>query len=140
MRTTVQSDPVRCTGCGACQSICPRQAIRMEADAEGFMYPVVDSAICIACDLCEKSCPGGKEIRRPEPQILGSQITDQEIRRVSSSGGVFTALAARMIRQGGVVFGTIMNESMTAETVGIFSEEGLAAIRGSKYLHLCKAV
>ena len=43
MRTTVrQNDPASCTGCGACVSICPKQAITMRADSEGFLYPVVD--------------------------------------------------------------------------------------------------
>lgn len=139
MRTTVLSDPTHCTGCGACQSICPKQAIRMEPDAEGFLYPVVNSGRCISCDRCEKNCPSGRVQVRPDPQILGGQIKDRVIRQVSSSGGIFTALATRTLRLGGVVFGTILNDSLAAETVGIFSEEGLSDLRGSKYLQSLSA-
>ena len=103
------------------------------------MYPVVDGSLCVSCDLCEKSCPSGKISQRPDPQILGGQNRNREIRQVSSSGGVFTALATNMIRRGGVVFGTVMNDSLTAETVGVFNEEGLADIRGSKYLQSLSA-
>ena len=31
----------RCTGCAACCNGCPKGAIRMEADREGFLYPQV---------------------------------------------------------------------------------------------------
>ena len=42
MRQTVRKNPAECTGCGACVSICPKQAITMQPDAEGFLYPKVD--------------------------------------------------------------------------------------------------
>jgi len=106
----------------------------MQPDAEGFLYPRVNGELCIDCDLCEKRCPSGKINKRSAPEMLGGCIKDEKIRLKSSSGGLFTALAAGMIRQGGVVFGTVMNESLTAELVGVFSEEALAEIRGSKYV------
>lgn len=49
--------PVLCAGCEACLNVCPRQAIRMEADQEGFLYPVVDNTKCIHCGKCVKMCP-----------------------------------------------------------------------------------
>ena len=42
MRQTVRLNKAECTGCGACASICPKAAITMQPDAEGFLYPVVD--------------------------------------------------------------------------------------------------
>ncbi|MBQ8091987.1 MAG: Coenzyme F420 hydrogenase/dehydrogenase, beta subunit C-terminal domain [Clostridia bacterium] len=134
MRTTVQSDPVRCTGCGACVSICPQHAVSMMPDAEGFLYPKVDGEKCIGCNLCEIRCPSGRTEQRSEPKMLGGSVQDEQLRMQSSSGGLFTSLAVQMIRRGGVVFGTVMNESLTAEVVGVFSEEALSGIRGSKYV------
>ena len=46
-----------CCGCGACFAICPRKAIKMVEDDEGFEYPAIDSALCICCHLCVKTCP-----------------------------------------------------------------------------------
>lgn len=31
-----------CCGCTACYAICPKQAISMQPDEEGFDYPVID--------------------------------------------------------------------------------------------------
>ena len=46
-----------CCGCSACFAICPVQAIRMEADEEGFLYPLVDGEQCIQCYQCLTVCP-----------------------------------------------------------------------------------
>lgn len=46
-----------CCGCGACNAICPRNAIKMIDDEEGFEYPMIDKDLCIGCDLCIKVCP-----------------------------------------------------------------------------------
>lgn len=46
-----------CCGCTACYAICPKQAISMQPDEEGFDYPVVDSNLCVRCYMCLKVCP-----------------------------------------------------------------------------------
>lgn len=49
-------DRSECCGCTACEFACPRGAIAMEPDEEGFLYPVVDAALCIRCGRCESAC------------------------------------------------------------------------------------
>ncbi len=46
-----------CCGCSACFSICPKGAILMQEDVEGFDYPIIDFDKCIGCLMCEKVCP-----------------------------------------------------------------------------------
>ena len=48
---------VDCCGCTACYAICPKNAISMQPDEEGFDYPVVDAEKCIECFACSKVCP-----------------------------------------------------------------------------------
>jgi coenzyme F420-reducing hydrogenase beta subunit len=66
--------------------------------------------------------------------VYAAKNPDERIRRESSSGGIFTALAERIIAEGGVVFGARFNEQW--EVVHGYTEtmEGLSAFRGSKYV------
>lgn len=46
-----------CCGCSACYSVCPKNAITMQADQEGFNYPKLDESKCIRCYKCICVCP-----------------------------------------------------------------------------------
>lgn len=46
-----------CCGCWSCYSICPKNAIIMNEDDEGFEYPNIDQKKCIMCKLCLSVCP-----------------------------------------------------------------------------------
>ena len=50
------SDKSTCCGCGACFSTCPREAISMVKDEEGFLYPQIDKTLCIKCMKCIQVC------------------------------------------------------------------------------------
>ena len=88
------ADHTHCTGCTACASGCPKDAITMERDREGFAYPVIDGAACVRCGHCTAVCPVLRE--RPQssmPAVFAAWNRNDEIRRDSTSGGVFTLLA-----------------------------------------------
>lgn len=46
-----------CCGCTACTNSCPKSAIAMVPDEEGFLYPKIDMRRCIECGACERACP-----------------------------------------------------------------------------------
>ena len=46
-----------CSGCSACYAICPKNAIKMVPDSEGFLYPQINEEICIGCTQCLSVCP-----------------------------------------------------------------------------------
>ena len=56
MSAPVLAERSRCTGCGACAAGCPKNAITMVSDREGFFYPVVGDS-CVQCGQCESNCP-----------------------------------------------------------------------------------
>lgn len=129
------TDKQQCCGCGACVQKCPKQCISLKEDNEGFLYPYVDEATCIDCGLCDKVCPvlNPYEARKPQ-QVLAAINKDEKIRMESSSGGIFTLLAEKVINEGGVVFGARFDEEWQVTLDYTETIEGLAAFRGSKYV------
>lgn len=124
-----------CCGCSACVQICPKHCIHMVADNEGFLYPQVDTTVCIDCGLCEKVCPVINQNEPREPlAVYAAKNNNDEIRIKSSSGGIFTLLAEKIINEGGVVFGAKFNKNW--DVVHDYTEtiNGLEAFRGSKYV------
>ncbi|MCC8094202.1 MAG: 4Fe-4S dicluster domain-containing protein [Tannerellaceae bacterium] len=45
-----------CCGCTACYAVCPKGAISMVEDEEGFLYPVVAAEKCVRCYKCLSVC------------------------------------------------------------------------------------
>ena len=125
----------RCCGCNACVQRCPKHCISMHEDEEGFLYPCVDTSVCIECGLCEKTCPIlNQDKERKSLAVYAAKNPDDEVRVQSSSGGVFTSLAEKVIDEDGVVFGAAFDERW--ELVQCYAEDKdeLAKFRGSKYL------
>jgi len=129
------TDKRDCCGCGACVQRCPKQCIAMEEDGEGFLYPKVDVATCISCGLCEKVCPVVNCGKAQEPlKVCAAKNRDIEKRELSSSGGLFIALAEQVINEGGVVFGVVFDEQWEAHHVAATTIEEVEPMVRSKYM------
>ena len=128
-------DKKQCCACSACAQACPKQCIKMVWDNEGFLYPKIDTSVCVDCGLCEKVCPvlNQKETREPLEAIAAIN-PNEDIRRNSSSGGVFTLLAESVIEQGGIVFGARFDEQWQVVIDAAETIEQVESFRGSKYL------
>lgn len=130
-----------CCGCSSCVQICPKGCICFSENEQGFRYPLVDSRNCVDCGLCEKVCPMLNRNKAVEPQLVCAAMNpSEEIRLQSSSGGIFTMVAEKILSEGGVVFGARFNDKW--EVVHDYVD-GLASIdsplsalsvfRGAKY-------
>ncbi len=128
-------DKKDCCGCAACVQRCPKRCISLHEDGEGFLYPKVDASLCIDCSICEKVCPVVNQGETREPlAVYAAKNPNEDIRRQSSSGGIFTMLAEYIIDKGGVVFGAAFNSEWEVEHRYAETKEELSAFRGSKYV------
>ncbi len=129
-------DSDRCCGCTACYAVCPVRAISMRPDAEGFLQPVVAESVCIKCGRCEKVCPVlNPGAPRTPLAVYAAKAKDDGLRRISSSGGIFSLLARKVFEDGGVVYGAAFEDG-THKVVHkrVVDEAGLDDLRGSKYV------
>ena len=128
-----------CTGCGACVSSCPKKALSLEYNAEGFYYPKVNKALCVDCNLCEKVCHALNAEKKEDiisrdytPYMLKAKSKDLVYK--SSSGGIFSLLSDDVLSNGGVVYGARYNYN--AECLEHCSTDhcDISELRKSKYI------
>lgn len=132
---TVESVSVyHCTGCGACVNICPTNAIAMEPDEFGFLFPRIDKEKCIACGKCYDCCPTVRAVPEgaEQPETYAVMATDK-VRETSSSGGMFTLAAEEIFKKKGVVCGVVYTEPLKAAFAFAENIEQLQPMKQSKY-------
>ena len=126
----------QCNGCGACFNLCPKSAISMQEDEEGFLYPIVNTKKCIECGLCVKICPIKQENKKISDNIkaIACKNKNEKVRAESSSGGIFTSLCELVINQKGVVFGAAYDEKLNVRHCYVENIKECSKFRGSKYV------
>lgn len=124
-----------CSGCTACKSICPQNAIKMEPDKKGFLYPVIDSSLCVNCGLCKSvcdfSCFKPTEL---SPTAYAVKHIDEDEVATSRSGAVFMSLCDFVLKNGGVVCGCELKDKTTIIHTIQDTKNGINKFKGSKYV------
>ncbi len=126
-----------CCGCGACAAVCPKNAIVLKEDADGFRYPVIDEGLCVECGACQKACAyQHTETPVSQKQVYAAAATDVTLTE-SASGGMFSTMAKAVLASGGVVYGCTMayeNERLIPKHIAVETENELIRLKGSKYV------
>lgn len=128
-----------CSSCGACANVCTRDAITMCLDDEGFYRPIVDTDKCVQCGACVKVCPWNNVVDNPNvpsenPRTNASFVKNESVRLGSSSGGIFSVLAEKIIDEGGVVVGVSFLSPIKLGHIVVGDKKDLCRLRGSKYV------
>jgi coenzyme F420-reducing hydrogenase beta subunit len=129
------TDLKNCTGCRACEQKCNKNAIQMQSNAEGFLYPNIDASLCNQCGLCEKICPMHREdLQNDVLEVFAAKSLNMEQLSRSASGGIFAVLAEKVLEQNGIVFGCAYDENFAPKHIGIENSSELHRLRSSKYV------
>ena len=127
----------KCCGCGACVQKCPKNAITLVEDEEGFFYPTINIKKCINCGLCKKVCPFinyNENEKKGFPKAYAMKNKNKKDLLKSSSGGIFSVLAKYVLNQNGVVFGAAYDSKKRVNHIYIEDEKDLYKLQGSKYV------
>lgn len=131
-------DPSMCSGCTACASVCPHDAISMEPDAMGFLYPQVDKEKCIECGACERVCAFNDHydtsMNLPQPEVYGARHKDMHEVETSRSGAAFIAISDYIIENGGVVYGAGYTDHFRVVHKRAVTRDERDEFKGSKYV------
>lgn len=130
-------DSSKCCGCEACVHICAHNAITLQSDNRGFLYPKVDKRKCVECGLCDDVCHFKTRDLEPfadSPLVYAVKNKNRNILLKSASGGAFSALAQWIFDKGGRVYGAAWGRDMIPLHIGINRIDDLIKLQGSKYV------
>lgn len=126
----------KCTGCNACYSVCPNDAIYMKKNDEGFLYPLVDKNKCNGCrdclDVCQIYNTDLKTHRMNK--IFAYQSKDNNSLIRATSGAAFPDIAKWIVSKKGTVFGAAYDDDMNVVHIGVSKDSDLTKFNGSKYV------
>lgn len=125
-----------CCGCKACVGVCRQNALFMEEDGEGFLYPRFDGEKCVKCNKCGGVCPALENQFMPKRSCTRKSIAARcdEYAPGSASGGAFALMANKVLSMNGYAAGAVFNEEWKAEHSVANAVEDINKMRGSKYL------
>ena len=129
-------DKMDCCGCTACMNSCPKNAITMQPDADGFLYPAIDFEKCIDCGICQKVCDfkNREKHQLNFKKVFALQHNSEGVLKTSTSGGAFTAISDVFLERGAVVFGALLDDNFDVYYVAVRTKEERDKLKGSKYV------
>lgn len=125
-----------CTGCQACRVACSKNAITMQENEKGNIYPAVDEQKCINCNKCARICPEVTPVKlhNKQEKVLAIWINESKERKYSTSGGASYIMARTIIERGGYFCGAVYNDGGAEHSICNNIDE-LYRFQGSKYVH-----
>ncbi len=134
------SNPQFCVGCGACEAVCPKKAVRLALNEDGFITAQLDKTKCIQCGKCLQVCPKFAEQLGVSPHfedipLYAVSSQDRLEQETSASGGAAAEITKWAFANGYIVAGTVYDyQHQQAKTMIAENYEQARAFKGSKYL------
>ncbi|WP_026519137.1 DUF1919 domain-containing protein [Butyrivibrio sp. FCS006] len=127
-------DNSKCTACGACRDVCPKECISFIKNEYGSEIINVDESKCINCGRCKDVCQIVNPISMAEPQkTYAVCLKNNEIRGASASGGAAYAFYSKVLEDGGLAYGASFDDYFRVVFTKTSSIDDLKKFQGSKY-------
>lgn len=126
-----------CTGCTACVTTCPKHAISMVQNEEGFWFPEIDEDKCVSCGICTNKCPVKKKrsINIKKPEYYAVYSLDEKRRKNGSSGNAFGELVSVYKKHfDAIIYGAAFSDDCYTVTCKSDSEVEFKKLQKSKYV------
>lgn len=128
-----------CTSCQACAAVCPKGAISISLNEEGFYRPIIDTNKCVECGICKSVCYKYYDI--PSYSDVDNLVNyaasadSEEVVANTTSGGLGDILCEQLINDGYLCVGVDYDlEKNIAITKIASSRNETYGFRGSKYI------
>ena len=131
-----------CTSCQLCGAVCPKEAIHIELNKDGFYRPIIDRDKCIDCGICVKACYKydeqiytTTEDKLKDIPVYAAYAKEDIVLSNTTSGGVADILCKYLIEQGYTCVGVTYDkkQDIAINTIATTKDE-TDAFRGSKYI------
>lgn len=124
-----------CTACAACMNVCAHNAITLQEDGLGYLYPQIDLSLCVECALCRMVCPALHPLALYKPQSVYAAVSRNQWEHLSSSsGGAASVISRYVIKSGGVVYGCSQSNYCDIKHVRVDKATDVDSLKGSKYV------
>lgn len=131
-----------CIGCGLCEAMCHRQAIKVDENSDGS-YAKVDENLCDKCGLCEKLCPvpnlkEKEDLSKAKYVAVGKSLND-EVVKASASGGIVSEILIYLFEIGEIDAAIVAHYDKHANIYGDVIESADEVLHHSgSYYHTSK--
>ena len=131
-----------CTSCQVCGAVCPKEAIHIELNKDGFYRPIINPEKCVDCGICVKACYKYDEQIKITPTdclkdipVYAAYAKEKATLSNTTSGGVADVLCKFLIEQGYTCVGVTYNKEQDIAINSIATtKDETDAFRGSKYI------
>jgi len=123
-----------CNRCGGCVSFCSANRLGAIEMGDNNLPRYVDRDKCLECGICYLICPQTRELEEelrekfgwhppigPYQDIFSARATNADILKVSTDGGVVTALLLYMLEN------NLINGAVVSKRTGLFSRKPIVA-------------